>query len=325
MTARGAASGLVHDAFVYSSQDEFLAGALPFIREGIARGEPILAAPTTANVALLRRELGDDAGQVDWAAAPEEHKAVQRLGIFLGYIADQCRGGTNRVRLLGEPVWPADSEAGVAEWKRYESFLNVALAPHPVWLLCPYDARELSESIVADACRTHPTMGHGHGREESSDYLEPAAFSRRLDAQRQFPAPPPDAVERSFDDVGEARRFVVEQARAAGVDAEKLGDVKLAVSEVATNVFRHATGRATVRTWARANAFVCEVSDTGPGISDPFVGYVVPDPPRPGGWGLAIARQVCEVVEIRASAVGTTVRLHGRLGHAGANAAQSIP
>ncbi|HEV2903175.1 MAG TPA: MEDS domain-containing protein [Gaiellaceae bacterium] len=50
--------GLIHDAFVYASEEEFLAGTLPFLEEGIDRGEPILAAPTHANAQLLRDGLG---------------------------------------------------------------------------------------------------------------------------------------------------------------------------------------------------------------------------------------------------------------------------
>jgi anti-sigma regulatory factor (Ser/Thr protein kinase) len=310
MAARGAANGLVHDAFIYSSTEEFLAGCLPFIREGIARGEPTLAAPTADNVALLQRELGAAAGRVDWADDPEAHRPVQRLGIFLDYIDEHRRRGASRVRLLGEPVWPADSEAGVAEWKRYESFLNVALAPHPVWLVCPYSATDLPADIVGDACRTHPVMGHGSAREPSPEYLEPDAFSRRLDAQRQLPAPPAEAIERSFQDAADARLFAVEEARRAHVSVDRLVDVKLAVGEVATNVFRHAVGPARIRSWVAGRTFVCEVSDNGAGVDDPFAGYLMPQPPRPGGWGLAITRQVCDVVEIRGGSGGTTVRLH---------------
>jgi hypothetical protein len=130
-------SGLTHDAFVYSSDEEFLAGALPFLEEGIDRGEPILAAPTHANAQLLRGKLRRHAKAVDWAENSEAHRAVERLGIFLAYIAEHVSTGATRVRLLGEPCWPPEGGPGVAEWKRYESFLNVALAERPVWLVCP--------------------------------------------------------------------------------------------------------------------------------------------------------------------------------------------
>ena len=57
--------GLVHDAFVYASKEELLEGTLPFLREGIERGEPTLAAPTQANAQLLRDRLGRRARAVD--------------------------------------------------------------------------------------------------------------------------------------------------------------------------------------------------------------------------------------------------------------------
>jgi hypothetical protein len=57
------------------------------------------------------------------------------------------------------------------------------------------------------------------------------------------------------------------------------------------------------------------VSDHGPGIADPFLGYVqqprsTPDDPAPtGGLGLWAARQLCDTLDYRASADGFTVRL----------------
>ena len=55
----------------------------------------------------------------------------------------------------------------MAEWKRYESFLNVALADYPVGMVCPYDAIRLSQDIVEDALLTHPAIGHGAARKPS--------------------------------------------------------------------------------------------------------------------------------------------------------------
>lgn len=312
MSGRGHES-LAHDAFVYGSDDEFLAGAVPFVRDAVAAGEPVLVAPTSANLALLRGELGPEAEGVDWADEPESHTPLQRLGIFKRFIGRHVGRGTGRVRLLGEPAWPENSPAGVAEWKRYESFLNVALAPHPVWLVCPYDVRVLADDIVGDARHTHPTMRHCNGREASPGYVEPLDFARRLDEAVPFHPPPSGALEQAFGEAGAVRSFVVEQAHAAGVEHPREEDVRLAVSEIATNVFRHAGSLARVKTWRAPRAFVCEVGDDGPGVEDPFAGYVVPDPTQEGGWGLAIARQVCDVLELRAGPVGTTVRLHFRL------------
>src|ERR1700754_5232024 len=133
-------SGLVHDAFVYSTPEELVEGCVPFLREGIALGEPIMAAPQGSNVALLREALGDEHDRVEWAHGADDHRPGDRLDAFLRFIGRHLSRGAERVRLLGEPAWPSHSRAGVNEWKRYESFLNVALADQPVWLVCPYDA-----------------------------------------------------------------------------------------------------------------------------------------------------------------------------------------
>ncbi len=302
-------SGLVHDAFVYSSEEEFLAGTLPFLEEGIELGEPILAAPTHANARVLQERLGRRASSIDWAENSETHRTVERLGIFLHYIDRRLDDGATRVRLLGEPCWPANGGPGVTEWKRYESFLNIALAPHPVWLVCPYDSRSLAADIVEDSCRTHPNMGHGDGRAPSPEYVEPSDFSRGLD-RTPLPRPPESAAEGYFKSASEARRFVVDQARIAGLSTEKVNDAELAASEVSANVFTHAADVARVRAWAESDSFVFDIDDTGRGIADPFPGYAIPAPTAQNGRGLLMARRLADVVQVRTTPTGAIVRLH---------------
>jgi anti-sigma regulatory factor (Ser/Thr protein kinase) len=305
-------AGLVHDAFVYSSQDEFLAGTLPFLGEGIERGEPILAAPTHANAALLQERLGERAPAVDWAENSESHRTIERLGIFMDYIHRHLNAGATRIRLLGEPCWPQNGGPGVAEWKRYESYLNIALAEYPVWLVCPYDARALATDIVADACLTHPIVGYGEERKDCDEYLDPAEFSSRLDSV-PLARPPADAAEGYFGNAAQARKFVGEQARAVRLDDEKVRDIELVASEAVANVFKHAADVARVRTWTSDGAFVCEIDDTGRGFSDPFPGYAIPEPTAPSGRGLMIARRLADVVEVRTTGTGAVVRLHFNL------------
>ena len=53
-----------HPALFYRDEQEYLAGTLPFITEGLAAGAPVAVAVPTANLTLLRDELGPDAEQV---------------------------------------------------------------------------------------------------------------------------------------------------------------------------------------------------------------------------------------------------------------------
>ena len=303
--------GLVHVAFVYSSDEEFLAGALPFLEEGIDLREPIIAAPTPINGDLLRARLGRRAKAVDWAEGHEGHRAVERLALLLQFIDRQQNRGVARIRVFGEPCWPPAGGPGVAEWKRYESFLNVALADYPVWMVCPYDASRLSQDIVADAHLTHPAIGYGAGRKPSPGYLEPSEFAKRID-NVPLPRPPEDASERYFGHAGAVRRFVSVEAYAAGLSEDRHNDAELVAGEVAANVFLHAADVARVRTWTTDDSFVFDIDDTGDGIRDPFAGYTIAGPLEPGGRGLTIARRLADVVEIRTTPTGTLVRLHFR-------------
>ncbi|WP_042404050.1 MEDS domain-containing protein [Streptacidiphilus carbonis] len=72
---------------------------------------------------------------------------------------------------------------------------------------------------------------------------------------------------------------------------------------------------ATVAIWSGARTVSVELTQPGPRpadsvLDDPTLGYRLPRPdgPRPGE-GLWLARQICESVEVRASATGCTVRM----------------
>ncbi len=176
----------MHDAFVYSSDEEFLAGALPFLEEGIDLREPIIAAPTPANSALLRARLGRQAKAVDWAEGREAQRTVERHAILLQFIDRQQNRGATRIRVFGEPCWPSGGP-GVAEWKRYESFLNVALADYPIWMVCPYDASRLSQDIVEDAL-PDPSSNRLRRRPDAVARLSGAFGVREANRRRSSPA-----------------------------------------------------------------------------------------------------------------------------------------
>ena len=55
---------LTHQALFYGSAEEFLAGVIPFVREGLDSGGLIRIAATDDNAGRLRAALGADAGRV---------------------------------------------------------------------------------------------------------------------------------------------------------------------------------------------------------------------------------------------------------------------
>jgi anti-sigma regulatory factor (Ser/Thr protein kinase) len=90
-------------------------------------------------------------------------------------------------------------------------------------------------------------------------------------------------------------------------------DLVLAVSELAANTMAHTVGQGLVRLWAAGGEFICQIDDAGQ-LADPLAGRLRPDPTAPGGSrGLWMVQQVCDLVEVRAGAAGTSIRLHMRL------------
>jgi CheY-like chemotaxis protein len=177
--------GCRHEALIYFTPGELVAGTVPFVRHGLAADEPVLAVMRQAAWAPVREALGEDAARVEFVDAVEWHRKGARCTgeAFVRYLHDRLARGASRVRIIGQPEWQITSAAAVAEWKRFEAEVSVDMASLPVSFVCPYDAQELPEDIVVDALRTHPLLRSGHGTRPSPRYTEPAVFVGELERQ----------------------------------------------------------------------------------------------------------------------------------------------
>ena len=107
------------------------------------------------------------------------------------------------------------------------------------------------------------------------------------------------------------RKRVVAAARDAGLDPIRGEEFQLAVSEIAANSVRHAGGMGLLRVSTEASSVVAEVRDPGR-IADPLAGRQRPEIDQVGGYGLWIANQLCDLMQIRSFDDGNVVRLHMR-------------
>jgi anti-sigma regulatory factor (Ser/Thr protein kinase) len=105
------------------------------------------------------------------------------------------------------------------------------------------------------------------------------------------------------------RRLVSTEAARAGFTTQPISDLVLAVNEVAANSIVHGGGSGTLRVWRDGGVLVCEVSDRGH-RADPLADRRRPAPGQDRGRGLWLANQLCDLVQVRSVASGTTVRLH---------------
>ena len=308
------AYALEHPALVYRSLDEFLAYAVPFVRQGVAAGEPVFGAVGTAELDALRSATGTNGVHLEdtnvWHPVP-----ATRLRAFHRYVTDALEGGAERVRLIGEPLWPAGPPGSALEWARYESVLNDVLAPFPVTIVCTYDRSRLRPEVVADARRTHPVVSTNGASVRSSDFEDPSSLLARWTPRlTRVPGgaasmPPP------FDPAA-SRAFVRDRAARAGVAEPRSMDLALAASEILANAADHGAGPTALRTWADGGYLVCQIDDAGAGLADPFAGYRPPGTEQPTGRGLWLARQVVDLMQIAPGPRGTSVRLHVPIGAA---------
>jgi anti-sigma regulatory factor (Ser/Thr protein kinase) len=304
------AGGFCHEALLHSGDEGFLAAAVPFVRSGLGTGERVMVALTPGKLRLLRAALGDDAAAVAFADMTE-------LGANPGRIIpawhDFLDGdGGAPARGIGEPVWPSRTTAELVECHRHEALQNVAFVGAAAFtLMCPYDTTVFGEGLLAHVRRNHPVLVEDGVRREGHGYAEPHERARRFDDPLPDPARRPDELDFGLAELGATRRLVWDRARRAGLRPPRDEDLVLAVNELATNSVRHGGGHGTLRVWRESGALICEVRDHGH-IEDPLAGRRRPDRGRDGGYGLWLANQVCDLVQMRATPDGSVTRVHMR-------------
>jgi anti-sigma regulatory factor (Ser/Thr protein kinase) len=209
---------------------------------------------------------------------------------------------------VGEPIWHGRSRDEVREATKHEALINLAWPGAHVRVLCPYDADRLDPYVLVDAERTHPFVIRDGGIVASRSY---AGAELPLGCDDPLPEPPPDATSLPFGlpNLYAVRSLVKWTADQAGMAPSRIGDLVLAINELATNAIRHAYGGGLLRVWRTPGTVVCQVEDAGQ-IHDPLAGQHAPAADAEAGMGLWTVNQLCDLVEVRTGGTGTTIRVH---------------
>jgi anti-sigma regulatory factor (Ser/Thr protein kinase) len=296
--------GLRHHALVYESQDEYLARAVPFLKEGIEAGEGAAVAHTKPGLATMREALGPDSELVRFVDVSKTYtRPARALAAYHDVFAAQLRENPT-VRVVADVQFGPDP-AEWDLWTGYEAVFNHSFGHLPVWVLCSYNANGTPDPIIESVWRTHPEVVAGDGWNASDRFEEPDQLLRRL---TPVPLPLPELRPIPFGrDTESFRERLALEMRADGVGEAKMLDMLLAATEVATNATQHGGGVREVRVGRADGRFVCEIVDRGEGFDDPTAGYVAP---RPGiGAGLWVARQLTWRIDFFRSPAGFTARL----------------
>jgi anti-sigma regulatory factor (Ser/Thr protein kinase) len=220
-------------------------------------------------------------------------------------LREFVRDGAKAVRAFAE-LPRCETEREWDSWIAYEAAVNRALAHHPFWVTCGYDKREMPEPLLESGFETHPCV-LSDDRTRSPRYHDPEEV-----VSSRTPTPVPLSGLHELPTYGDAQSFrecLGAELAAAGVPPLESENMLIAAGEVLVNAQRHGGGLLGVRVGRVGDRFACEVSDAGPGIGDPLVGFVPPHPGHVGGAGLWVARQLTHQLELMPSPHGFSVRL----------------
>lgn len=290
-----------HEVLLYADEDEFVRGTTDFIRRGLERDEAILTVVDTHKIARLRTALEHDADRVQFADMSRVgHNPARIIQAWRDFVGQSATHGLG-MRGIGEPITPDRNPAALDECHIHESLLNLAFDTDPnFWLLCPYDVSALPARVVEEAIGNHPYV-HDH----AARWAPPDPFTRA------WTQPPAETAVLAFGtrSTRAVRGFARSQAAAAGIPEPRAGELVVAVSEIATNAIVHGHSTGEARAWIEDDHLVIEIRSAGR-ITDPLVGRVRPAVGQLHGYGVWLANQFCDLVRIRSSAAGTSVRLH---------------
>jgi anti-sigma regulatory factor (Ser/Thr protein kinase) len=107
------------------------------------------------------------------------------------------------------------------------------------------------------------------------------------------------------------REFARRWAASLGLGADAVGDLELAVSELAANSCLHGGGAGTARFWTEDGQVVCEIRDAGT-ITDPLAGRLPAGMSPHGGRGVLLVHHLADLVRVHTGPDGTATRVYLR-------------
>lgn len=179
-----------HLALIYESRAEQFATTIPFVREGLARGERCLYIADendTTEVLEALREAGTDvdaALESDALTLHTAQEAYLRNGAFdpddmIAFLEDAIAEATTEfdgLRITGEMTWVFGDEPPLEELIEYEAKLNEHLPNANGIALCQYNRERFPPEIIRDVIKTHPHLVYGDTICQNFYYTPPEEF-----------------------------------------------------------------------------------------------------------------------------------------------------
>ena len=296
--------GPLHMIYPYAGAAQYLNGVLAYVEAARAAGAAVVIAAPSEHRSALAERLADEEGVQFLDTAAFGRNPARLLGAWQAYIDAHADG--RAVHGINDTVPAGADERYSGEVRYTEWLLNRAFTGVGAWsLLCPIDTDSHGAPQVEALARCHPLVWNGTGHTPAADYLTgPYALD-------ELPDPPPDAQHLAYrlENLGQLRATVTAFARSHALPVDRISDLILVTSELATNSIRHGGGRGSVHLWRESDALACEFRDHGV-ISDPLAGRLRPPAEKLGGRGLWFVNQLSDLMQLRSEpARGTRIRV----------------
>ena len=298
-----------HEALFYRGDEDFLAGLLPFIRDGLERDEAVVVAEPRPRLDQLRDALGTRrrGGRVprhgrDRARTPAGSSASGPTA------STRPPGRDDGCAASANPPSPAAGPREFAECTLHELLLNHAFDDGPGWrLLCPYDQDHLPRAVT----QRRPAHAPGASRRRTRGCPAPptprAVTSPRSPSRCASPATPSCAGGYGPGDVPAIRRTVAQWARSCGLPEDRVACSSWPPRSWPPTASGTAAARAPWPLWLDDGAALVAVHrrrHPGRPADRPAAAARRTD----GGRALPV-NQLCDLVQVRSSDRGTTVRV----------------
>lgn len=304
----------VHPALFYRTEQDYLDGLLPFIREGLEAAHPVMVAVPGPNLARLRDGLGDSAGYVVMADMAEAGRNPSRiLGEVLSAFAEKHAG--EPVRMIGEPIWPSRSDVEYPACVQHEALINHAFAGRDVSVVCPYDVTHLHPDVIADAHNTHPVIWQAGLPERESRGYGPDAVWARYNQPLSTHAAAVKYTVRRLGDLSGARTFAAAYGQWFRLSPQRTADLQLITNELATSSLMHTGGACRLALWQQDDYLVCEARDRGH-LDDPLAGRRPYHSDTSRGRALYVVNAVADLTRAHTAPDETTIHAYVRLNDA---------
>ncbi|WP_049923496.1 MEDS domain-containing protein [Halopiger djelfimassiliensis] len=180
-----------HLALLYEDHDAQFASVVPFVRQGLERGERCLYVADDNSREAVREAM--QAGGIDVDAAtqsgalsihtkaetyldPGEFDREAMLEFWERSLERATDEGYAGIRAAAEMTWALDSDTSLDLLVEYESILNSLYEDEEYVVLCQYNCDRFPAAVIHDVIRTHPHLIHDGVVSQNAYYTPPAEF-----------------------------------------------------------------------------------------------------------------------------------------------------